>query len=98
MSGWFSKDLGDGILASVPLGRIEDRFRAAYLHAGAPKDMALFVRRQSDGRLHCEVTVYFTPAAASVARALDAVPCAKPSASGLEVVVGADDCWAYLDR
>lgn len=98
MSDWFCKDLGDGILASAPLGRIEDLFRAAYAQAGAPKDMALFVRQQSEGRLHCEVSVYFPPAAAAVARTVDAVPCAKPSPAGLELVVGAEDCWAVLFR
>lgn len=96
MNGWFCKHLGDGILATGPLGRIEDLFREEYARAGAPKHMALFVRQQSDGRLHCEVSVYFSPAAAAVARAVGAIPCGRPRPEGLSLLVGASDCWAAL--
>lgn len=95
MNEWFCKHLGDGILATVPLGQIEDLFRAEYARAGAPGDMALFVR-QSAGGLHCEVSVYFSPAAAAVARAVDAAPCPRPLPAGLSLLVGAADCWATL--
>ncbi|HEY9199544.1 MAG TPA: hypothetical protein VIR60_09270 [Gammaproteobacteria bacterium] len=88
--------LGDGILASAPLGRIEALFRAAYVRAGSPRDMALFVRQQSEGRLHCEISLYFSPAAAEVAKTVEALPCARPSPDGLSLVIGADDCWAVL--
>lgn len=96
--GWYRKDLGDGILASAPQGRIEAAFREAYARAGAPRDMALFVRQSSEGRLHCEVTLYFSPAAAAVARACDARPCARPQAAGLALLAGADDCLKTLFR
>lgn len=96
MNDWFCKHLGDGILAAAPLGRIEDLFRAEYARTGAPKDMALFVRQLSAGRLHCEVSVYFSPAAAAVARAVEAAPCGRPARNGLSLLAGADDCWAVL--
>ncbi len=96
MGIWFHKDLGDGILASAPLLRIEERFRAEYVRADSPDGMALFVRQHSDGRLHCEVSVYFSPAAEAVARAFDAVPCAEPSTDGLSLLVGSKDAWAVL--
>ena len=96
MSVWYCKHLGDGILATVPLGRIEDRFRAEYARAGGPQEMALFVRQQSEGRLHCAVSVYFSPAAAAVARAVDAAPCGRPARGGLSLLAGAEDCWAVL--
>jgi hypothetical protein len=92
---WFCKHLGDGILAAAPLGQIEDLFRAEYVRAGAPADMALFVQQRSDG-LHCAVSVYFSPAAAAVARAVDAVPCGRPLPEGLDLLVGAADCRAGL--
>lgn len=95
MNDWFCKQLGDGILAAAPLGRIEDLFRLEYARAGAPRDMALFVRQSSDG-LHCEVSVYFSPAAAAVARVVDAAPCPRPLPAGLGLLVGAADCWARL--
>jgi hypothetical protein len=96
MSVWFYKDLGDGILASVPLGRIEEHFMREYARAGAPIDMALFIRQISEGRLHCEVSVYFSPAAAAVAEAVNAVPCGKPSPDGLSLLAGSEDSWAVL--
>lgn len=98
MGGWFRKDLGDGILAAVPLDRIEASFRAAFELAGRPHDMALFVRQTSEGRLHCEVTLYFSPAAAAVAHACNARPCARPEVAGLALLVGADDCLKTLFR
>lgn len=96
MREWYCVHLGDGILASAPLARIEDRFREEYQRAGAPKDMALFVRHQSEGSLHCEVSIYFSPAAAAVARALGADPCGRPLRHGLGLVIGAEDCWTLL--
>lgn len=96
MNGWFCRHLGDGILASAPLGRIEALFGATYARAGSPRDMALFVRQQSEGRLHCEVSVYFSPAAAAVAKAVEAVPCSRPSRDGLSLLIGAEDCWSVL--
>lgn len=92
---WFCKHLGDGILAAAALGRIEDLFRAEYARAGAPGDMALFVRQSSDG-LHCEVSIYFSPAAAAVARVVAAVPWDRPLPEGLDLLVGAADSRAVL--
>lgn len=96
MSVWYCKQLGDGILATLPLGRIEDLFRAEYARAGGPKEMALFVCQQSEGHLHCEVSVYFSPAAAAVAKAVDAAPCGRPARDGLSLLGGAEDCWSVL--
>ena len=69
MTGWFAKSLGDPLTAGEPLSRIEERFRAEYAKAGGPGDMALFTRLESEGRLHCEVRVYLSPASTAVARA-----------------------------
>ena len=57
MHSWYSKNLGDGILAQEPLRHIEQRFLSAYTDAGTPEDMALFIRHDSEGRLHCEVWI-----------------------------------------
>jgi hypothetical protein len=96
MRRWFSKSLGDGLLAGEPLGRIEARFLAEYARAGSPADMAIFVRHESEGRLHCEVRAYFSPASAAVARAVDADPCDRPSPEGLSLLVGAPESWLAL--
>ena len=43
-----------------------------------PSEMAVFTRPESEGRLHCEVVAYFSPAAGEVAKAFDAIPCGRP--------------------
>lgn len=96
MSDWYCLHLGDGILAAVPLANIEEQFRLAYARAGLPEDMALFVRQQSEGGLHCDVSLYFSPAAAAVARAAGAEPCGRPLRQGLGLVIGHDACWSLL--
>jgi hypothetical protein len=96
MRVWFSKNLGDGILAVQPLGHIQEQFRSAYTNAGSPEEMALFVRHESAGRLHCDVTIYLSPASARVAEVLGATPCARPSAGGLSLLVGSDEAWSVL--
>ena len=96
MSSWFSKSLGDPLLAGEPLSRLEALFRAERAKAGDPRDMALFIRHESEGRLHCEVRAYFSPASAAVASAMDADPCARPSPAGLSLLVGAPEAWRAL--
>jgi hypothetical protein len=96
MNGWHSKNFGDAMLAWEPLGQLEELFRSEYVKAGSPKDMAVFVRHESEGRLHCEVKAYFSPAAFVVAREFDADPCRKPSRDGLSLLAGAEESWLAL--
>ena len=96
MSPWFSKSLGDPRLAGEPLSRLEALFRAARVQAGDPGEMALFVRQESGGRLHCELTAYFSPASAAVARAVEADRCERPSPEGLSLLAGAPESWRAL--
>ena len=76
--------------------QIEGLLRSAYAKAGNPKDFAAFIRHESEGRLHCEVKIYFSPATAVVAGEVGAEPCAKPSQDGLSLLVGGEDSWATL--
>ena len=96
MSVWFTRNLGDAMLAQEPLDRIHDLFLPAYEQADGSKEMAVFIRHESEGRLHCEVKVYFSPASVAVARAVDAEPCARPSPDGLGLLVGSEDSWSAL--
>ena len=96
MSSWLSKSLGDALLAGESLSRIEEVFRAEYERAGRPVDMAVFVRHESEGRLHCEVRAYFSPAAARVAHAVEAAPCNRPVPEGLDLLAGAPASWRAL--
>ncbi len=96
MRAWFSKNLGDGMLACEPLGQLEQRFLSVFAKANRPKEMAAFTRHESEGRLHCEVQVYFSPASVVVAREVGAEPCARPSPDGLSLLAGSRDSWSAL--
>jgi len=54
------------------------------------------MRHESEGRLHCEVRVYFSPAAADVAKAVGAIACKKPASNGLSLLAGPDESWSVL--
>lgn len=88
MTGWFVVNLGDAMLAQDALVDVQLHFDRVYQAAGCPPDMALFMRHVSDRRLHCEVLVYLSPAAADVAAELGAEPCAPPAPEGLDLLAG----------
>lgn len=96
MSLWFTKNLGDAMLAGDLLDQICDVFREAYEESGSSEEMAVFIRHESEGRLHCEVHVYFPPASINVASAIDADPCARPAPDGLSLLVGPEGSWTML--
>ena len=96
MEHWYSKELGDAITASMPCAEIEQAFEQIFVTAGKPLNMAVFTRQESEGRLHCEVTAYFSPAAEDIAHAFDAQPCAKPALSNLALLAGDTLAWKIL--
>ena len=96
MENWYSLRLGDGMLAATPLAEIEELFWDRFSSAGGPSAMAVFTRPESEGRLHCEVIAYFSPAAIDVARAFEAEPCEKPARAGLGLLAGDPGCWQML--
>ena len=96
MNTWYTKGLGDGITAAMPSEEIREAFLRSFQAAGEPPEMAVFTRLESEGRLHCEVIAYFSPSARGVASAFDAVPCAQPVRSGLDLLAGDPQCWDML--
>src|SRR6185295_538079 len=78
------------------MSRIDELFRAEHARAGRPEDMAVFIRHESEGRLHCEVRAYFSPASVAVARAVHADPFPRPTPAGLSLVAGAPEAWRAL--
>jgi hypothetical protein len=96
MENWYSLSLGDGIMAGTPTVEIEKTFQQIFTAAGEPPEMAVFTRPESEGRLHCEVFAYFSPAAAGVAKTFEAEPCAKPVRAGLGLLAGDERSWAVL--
>ena len=96
MNTWYSITLGDGMWAPTLSAQIEKEFLAVFEKSDKPLDMAVFTRNESEGRLHCEVIAYFSPAARAIAEAFDAEPCEKPSRTGLSLLTGDPNCWMFL--
>lgn len=96
MDTWYSKALGDGMMAATPSDEIERAFLQQFNAAGKPLTMAVFTRLESEGRLHCEVIGYFSPAAKGVAEVFDAQACDKPSRAGLGLLAGDERSLSLL--
>lgn len=96
MSSWFTSNLGDAMLAGQPLDHIKALFLSEYEGIDDSKEMAVFMRHESEGRLHCEVKIYFSPAAADLARAVGAIACRKPVSEGLSLLVGSNESWSVF--
>ncbi len=93
MSGWFVKNLGDAMLATGALDRILASYAAIYQGGERRQNAAVFIRHESEGRLHCEVMAYFSPDAYRLAAAFDADPCRRPEPGGLSLHAGTADSW-----
>ena len=53
MTGWFAKNLGDAMLALDSLDRIETLYSSLYGRDDSHQNVAVFIRHESEGRLHC---------------------------------------------
>ena len=95
MTYWHSKTLGDGMWADGAAEEITSCFQQCFESAGRPAALAVFTRH-AEGRLHCEVVAYFSPAAGAVAKALEAGPCPRPIRTGLVLLAGEERCWPLL--
>jgi hypothetical protein len=95
-SSWYFTTLGDGMWAPTLSAQVEETFLSLFEEAGKPVDMAIFTRSESEGRLHCEVIAYFSPAAENAARIYDAEPCEKPLRNGLGLLAEDPRCWTLF--
>lgn len=95
MTYWYSKSLGDGMWADGAAEEIRAIFQRHFEAADRTATMAVFTRHE-EGRLHCEVVAYFSPAAGAVAQVMAASPCPQPVRTGLVLLVGDERCWAHL--
>lgn len=96
MNNWYSKNLGDTMFADESLEKIKEIFHAEFSRNNNFNEMALFFRHEGEGRLHCEVKVFFSPAAFTIAKELNAIPCTKPSLTGLDLLAGSAASWLIL--
>ena len=105
MTGWHSKELGDGVEAYVPTSRIQESFLTlaqSQARTGQyPTDAAVFSRYDPETNT---VTVYFSPSAEPLALAFRATPCEKPEPTdGFALIVGDSRVWeahfpGYLEK
>lgn len=96
MNCWFTSNLGDAMLAGESIEYLKELFLSEYGTDNSSKEQALFIRHESEGRLHCEVKVYFSPATIIVAKIVNATPCHKPSLDGLGLLAGSEESWTVL--
>ena len=82
-------NLGDALLAYDAQDAAVQSFQSTFEAWNRPDNMALFVRHESDGRLQCEVKLYFSPRGEAVARRLGAFPCSDPCLDDLSLLAGA---------
>lgn len=95
-AAWFSLPLGDGLMAGPACADIEEKFATLFAAADKSAQRAVFKRHDTEHSLHCEVTVYFSPATRELALALGATPCARPVPRGLDLLAGDPACWSLL--
>lgn len=93
---WHILSLGDGMTADESTEEVRAAFQELYQSVEPGVDIAVFTRNESEGRLHCEVIAYFSPAASALAKAFDAKPCQRPQRSGLGLLIGSDQSLMAL--
>lgn len=74
------------------MGEIQEAAARAFAAAGGPAGMAVLKRHDASRSLQCEVTVYFSPGAASIAAVFGAESCGRPTRANLELLAG-DELW-----
>ena len=85
---WYVLNLGDAMLATEPEELVREQLQKAYLEYAPTCNFAAYTRHEADGRLHCEVKLYFSPAASVIAKQFNARRCSQPSPIGLSLLAG----------
>lgn len=82
LMGTWSKFTVADLTAQISVeGRIQDSFPVAYVAAGMPGDMTVFLSGREPA------TFYFSPDAQAFGALFGATPCASPDTSGMTVIV-----------
>lgn len=84
---WWMLPLGDAIQASPLLQTVREAFDACWKAADQSPVMSLWLRTDSDG-LHCQQTLFFSPACQALARQFSAVSCPAPALASLQRLAG----------
>lgn len=84
------------MLAYEELEHIQAVCDTEFIKSNKSEDIAAFSRHESEGRLQCEVIVFFSPALGDTAKTLGATPCEHPSRYGMSLLVGSPAAWAIF--
>lgn len=93
---WCVLNLGDPLLADEQLAQVLEAARIACLEGEAGEDLAVFQRHESEGRLHCELKLYFSPGLHALAQSLGARACRVPNTYDLARVAGSEQAAKRL--
>lgn len=96
MNNWFVVNLGDALMADALLEGIKVLWQSEYGNGNLSNELAVFIRHESEGDLHCVVKVYFAPCTVALAEELGALSCVKPSAQGLGLLIGPEGAHQAL--
>ena len=94
VQGWRSIDIGDGVEAFEPTGRIQQAYTALDIATTLPLDCAIFSHYNLRTNI---VTVYFSPSALRLAEAFGASPCTPPTnIESFSMLIGSPRAWGLL--
>ncbi|EGG98343.1 hypothetical protein imdm_124 [gamma proteobacterium IMCC2047] len=96
MLSWRVLNLGDAWLADTALQRVKAGCQQVYADTPYCGPLAVFFRHESEGGLHCELKVYFSPEASVLAEQFGATACAQPARSGLGLLFGSAQAATVL--
>lgn len=82
--------------ADEAVENVKELFQAEFDSKGQPEEMALFVRHESDGRLHCQLMLYLPPNLKGLAGQIEAISCPVPLADDLSLLVGSESAWSIF--
>jgi hypothetical protein len=91
---WYALNLGDAMLAGPELDRIINLFQTPSVGHQHSDNQALFIRHESEGRLHCDAVVYFPPSCSALAQQLGARVCTPPPRQDLGLLAGEENAWS----
>ena len=95
---WHVLNPGDPLLADEQLTQVLDAARIACSDAEGGSDPVVFQRHESEGRLHCELKLYFSPGLAAFAQSIGARVCRVPDSYSLSRVAGCEQAAQRLLR
>lgn len=93
---WYCSQLEIEQVAAGEIRGRQDAFSEVFRAAGGPREMALFQKARDDGGIYLFLTPVCGQFAAELLNEWESVPCDRPSAVGLELLVGHNEITYYM--